>query len=80
MNPPTFPKQILKKGQLHPDGLILSVNWEKMEVGASVFIPCVNSSLAVVQVKKFFSTKKWRMVFEVRIENLYFGVRIWRTL
>ena len=34
-------QKVLKIDDLNPDGVGISVNWDAMEVGYSVFVPCV---------------------------------------
>jgi len=65
---------------LNPDGVKITVNWDKMVIGASVFVPCVNTEKAHKQVREIFKVKFWSFEFRVRTENEKLGVRIWRTL
>lgn len=51
-----------------------------MVVGASVFVPCINTTRAGEQVRKIAELKSWRVAVRTRIENKMFGVRIWRTV
>lgn len=64
----------------NPDGIKIVVDWERMHVNASVFIPCVNTLRATNQAIKIAELKSWRITTRIRIENKMFGVRIWRTL
>lgn len=64
----------------NPDGIKIVVDWERMHVNASVFIPCVNTLRATTQAIKIAELKSWRITTRIRIENKMFGVRIWRTL
>ena len=61
------------------DGLNVLVNWEKMGVSASVFIPCINTEACQKQAKEVFDMFGWKMVSQVCIENYRLGLRIWRT-
>jgi len=65
---------------LNPDGIKIVVAWEPMVVGASVFIPCVNTLRAAYQIRKIAELKSWRMITRVRIEAGMFGVRTWRKM
>ncbi len=69
-----------KVDDLNPDGIKVIVAWERMSVGASVFIPCVNTLQAKYQARKIAELKSWRIEIRTRIENKMFGVRIWRTV
>jgi len=64
---------------LNPDGIRIVVNWEGMVVGASVFVPCVNTSKLKLQLKNIEQLKGWNLKATPKIENQQFGVRIWRT-
>ena len=69
-----------KVDDLNPDGIKVIVAWERMSVGASVFIPCVNTLQAKYQARKIAELKSWRMITRVRIEAGMFGVRTWRKM
>jgi len=70
----------MTKTSIEPDGVPIEVNWDKFTVGASVFIPCVNTVKASQQVK--YVTAKLNMLVQVttREENKKWGIRVWRTL
>jgi hypothetical protein len=65
---------------LDPDGVQVVVHWDNMEIGMSVFIPCINAQKAVTQAKKVFKKRKWQIKHKIKIENSKLGIRIWRTL
>ena len=69
-----------KIGDLYPDGVRIVVDWDAMEVGMSVFVPCVNTAEATKQLKKVSKTRGWTTQVQVRIEDGRFGVRMWRIL
>jgi len=73
-------KAIPRTDDLHPDGIRVTVDWDKMVVGASIFVPCINTEEAKKQVAKIAKTKGWETKVFIRIEDGRFGVRIWRTL
>lgn len=64
----------------NPDGIKIVVDWEPMVIGASVFIPCVNTLRATSQATKIAELKSWRFATRERIEAGMFGVRIWRIV
>ena len=70
----------MKTDDLNPDKVKVVVDWDKMVVGASVFVPCVDTDKAKQQIKKIAEMKEWAVEVRVRIENDMFGVRIWRTM
>jgi hypothetical protein len=69
-----------KEDDLYPDGVQVVVHWDNMEIGMSVFIPCINTQKAVTQAKKVFKNRKWQIKHKIKIENSKLGIRIWRTL
>lgn len=73
-------KTVLRKYDLNPDGVRVIVDWEDMEIGMSIFVPCVNTEKAKDQIKAFFSTQTWDYLLKVRIEGGKLGVRVWRTI
>ena len=40
---------MLRLDDLDPDGVKVVVDWGKMVVGASVFIPCINTQKAITK-------------------------------
>jgi len=70
---------ILKTHDLDPDGVRIVVKWEDMVVGASVFIPCINTEEAMRQAAKVLVEKDYKTEARVVIENEILGIRIWRT-
>jgi hypothetical protein len=70
----------MTKTFIDPDGVCIEVDWDKFTVGASVFVPCVNTTKASQQVK--YVTAKMNMLVQVttREENKKWGIRVWRTL
>lgn len=65
---------------VHPDGVPIVVEWDKMEIGCSVFIPAINH----VSLKKQIGVIAGRMDFTLeghpRIEGGKYGMRFWRLL
>ena len=71
---------MLMVDDISPDGIKIVTNWGAMHVGASVFIPCLNTQVAKEQVVKLFKRKKWQGKTKIAIENGKLGIRIWRTI
>jgi len=71
---------MLKTNDIDPDGIKVVVNWDKMVIGASVFVPCINTQKAIDQCKNIFKRKCWQLEIRVIIQDNKLGVRIWRTL
>ena len=72
--------EIVRTYYLHPDGVRITVDWDAMEVGSSVFIPCIDTTKAKKQLELVLNTKKWSYILDIRVENRLWGVRAWRTL
>jgi hypothetical protein len=65
---------------LSPDGVRIIVDWDNFPVGASVFVPVIDSDTLHEQLESVASIYKWTMETRYRIENFKLGVRIWRIL
>lgn len=72
--------KVLKIDDLNPDGVKVCVDWERMKVNMSVFIPCINTEVAMEQVQKIFKHKGWQLQMRVVIESDKLGIRVWRTV
>lgn len=70
---------ILRLDDINPDGVRIYIEWEKMEVGASMFIPCLNVAKAKKQLNKIADEKCMELKYTPRVENKKWGVRVWRT-
>jgi hypothetical protein len=70
----------MRLGQLCPDGVVIDVNWDKFEVGSSVFIPAINLAELEKQVKNVANKMNFDIKSAERIENSKLGMRFWRIL
>lgn len=68
-----------KPTTIAPDGVLVQVRWDDLVVGASVFIPCINTKKAVQQVKAIARKRGITVECVNRIESCKWGVRVWRT-
>tara|TARA_R100000935_G_C2837829_1_gene169167 strand:+ start:1623 stop:1853 length:231 start_codon:yes stop_codon:yes gene_type:complete len=73
-------QKVLKVDDLNPDGLRVTVNWENMGEGSSIFIPCVNTEKGKEQLNKVAKLKEWEFDTQTCIENGKLGLRAWRTV
>jgi len=64
---------------LEPDGLVITVSWEDMDIGASIFVPCMNVDTCKKQVIEIADMFGWIVTTRVCIEDYKLGLRIWRT-
>ena len=72
---------VLKLHDINPDGLRIVVDRGAMVVGSSIFIPCVNTTEAIQQVKKIcVAGMGWDIEVRTVVETPYLGVRVWRIL
>ena len=71
---------VLRTYDIAPDGVRVVINWDSMVVGASFFVPCINTQQAVKELKRIAEEKEWSISVKSFIENGKLGVRIWRTL
>ena len=71
---------ILRTDGLNPDGVRIIVNWDDMVTSSSVFILCINVTLAVEQVNDVAKRRNWQIKTQVRVENEKLGVRVWRIV
>lgn len=71
--------EVLKLDDVGPDGVRFIVDWDRVCVADSVFIPCLNVTLADKQVRAIFARRHWEIRVAVRTENNILGLRIWRT-
>lgn len=65
---------------LTPDGVPIDVVWDAFVVGASVFIPAINTSKLIAQVKDVAKYHHWTIQHRIHSEGGKLGVRVWRVL
>jgi hypothetical protein len=70
---------VAKEDDLFPDGIRIIVDWDLMQVGDSVFVPCINVHELQRQLPPIFERREWGHKFRVACENHILGVRIWRS-
>ena len=69
---------VLTHNQIAPDGALIVIDWDRLKVGSSVFVPCINTTLAKRQVREIFERRGWKMRVVIRPERELWGVRFWR--
>jgi hypothetical protein len=70
---------VLRLDDINPDGIRIWIDWRKMEVGASIFIPCLNVSKAKTQLLKIAEEKGMTLKITPCIDGGKWGIRVWRT-
>jgi hypothetical protein len=58
--------------------LNFTVNWKNFVIGASFFIPCLDTDDALKQVKRTTNRLRYKIVSRVVIEKGIHGLRVWR--
>jgi hypothetical protein len=71
---------ILRTNDINPDGIRIAINWDAFVVGASIFVPCINTKLAVRQLEVITNDNDFKCCSVVRVENNKMGVRLWRMV
>ncbi len=59
-------------------GLNFDINWSKFVVGASFFIPCLDTDGAAIQIKRTVKRLRYKIKIQVVVEKGIQGLRIWR--
>lgn len=75
-----MPSSVLKVDDLCPDRVRVVVMWDKMLIGSSVFVPCIDTQAAKNQATEITKRKGWEIDCQTRIEGKKLGVRIWRRV
>ena len=76
-------KQLWKESKwvrLSPDGVPITVNWDKLDVGMSFFVPAINLSKLDKEVERIAKKLGIKIESRQRIENGKLGMRFWRIL
>ena len=71
---------VLRVYDLNPDGVRVVINWDALVVGASMFIPCINTNQATQQLTTITDKKGWKTTTKITVESGKLGVRMWRTM
>lgn len=72
-------KRVWNIYDLHPDEVQIIVDWDRMVIGSSIFVPCINTTAAVKQARAVAKVNSWAFEYRIRIEDGKLGVRVWRT-
>lgn len=63
---------------MSPDGVKIAVEWDKWELGMSVFIPALYVDKAKSQFLEHAEKRGWTLVTQIVKEDGMLGVRAWR--
>jgi hypothetical protein len=59
-------------------GLNFRINWAKFIVGASFFIPCLDTEAALAEVTTVTKRLGYRIKTQVNVDKGIYGLRVWR--
>jgi hypothetical protein len=59
-------------------GLSFRINWSKFIVGASFFIPCLDTEAALAEVAMVTKRLGYKIRSRVAVNKGIYGLRIWR--
>jgi len=76
MKRPPLPRE----EDINPDGVLLTIRWEKVNIGVSIFVPCIDLKEGKRQLRSKSRLFGWECKIETRIEEGKLGLRMWRTL
>lgn len=69
----------LSHSDLSPDGVRLTVDWDKFVVGTSIFIPCVNIRQALLDIVAASGIPRSDLTKRVCVERGKYGLRVWKV-
>jgi hypothetical protein len=70
----------LRLDEFDPDGLRITVDWDKFIVGTSIFVPSINHIKLREQALELAKSRGWEIEMRRRVESKILGLRIWRKL
>jgi hypothetical protein len=70
----------LRTDHLIPDGVEIAVEWDQFVVGASVFIPAINTTRLITEMYEIARDKNFQLKHQILIDGGKWGVRFWRIL
>ena len=65
---------------INPDGVLINVKLEDFVIGASAFVPCINTEKAKSELKRDSNKLGIKIRTRAMIENNKWGIRVWRVL
>jgi hypothetical protein len=65
--------------KLNPDGVPIRVPWGDIQIGESIFVPCINIPRCVGQIQGIGGKFGMRFAYRTVIEHGILGLRAWRT-
>ena len=65
---------------INPDGIQIYIKLDKFTVGASAFVPCINTEKARSQLTRESKKLGVKIRTKACIENKKWGIRVWRIV
>ena len=59
-------------------GLTIKIEWDKFEIGTSVFIPCLDVKPVLSHIQHEGMRRRWQIVGKQVVEKGRYGLRCWR--
>ena len=56
----------------------MAIDWDELTLGKSVFVPCIDTTECIKQVRKITDKKGMILKVKAKVENKKYGVRFWR--
>ncbi len=64
---------------IETEGVQIYIEWGKFIVGSSFFIPCIDTKSLRKQIEHHAAAREMQVRMRDRIENSFWGVRVWRV-
>lgn len=64
---------------IETEGVQIDIEWGKFIVGSSFFIPCIDTKSLRKQIENHATAREMQVRMRDRIENSFWGVRVWRV-
>jgi hypothetical protein len=64
---------------IETEGVQVEIEWRKFIVGSSFFLPCIDTVSVRAQIERHAKARGIELKMRDRVENLYWGVRVWRV-
>ncbi len=73
-------RRVIRTHDIDPDGVRIILGWDKFSSGTSMFVPCINTTEAIAQLRKIAKERGYKVVMQVVTKHTRLGVRIWRIV
>jgi hypothetical protein len=70
----------LRSDHVIPDGVEIAIDWTTFVVGASLFIPAINTTQLIKEMYEIAEEKNIQLKHQILIDGGKWGVRFWRIL